>query len=973
MAFAPNSSGPAVGGGNPFAGTPSNVAWLPPLGSTGQTAKFLVDWEGAYLIRLVVDAGLPTEDVMYLRLRRLTQFGDIKLVAAGERRDQNGVIPADASAEGWANDQNQNLQRLTALIRRLATGERRVYVDVNKGRDNAAVPNTPTNLVNLPGADATELSKTGINIKAEGFGDFSAISDGIAYAMDAASRGEPPVSEQNPYLVIVRSGLYVENLVFQPNVHVISERGLGVASGGGLRSLDVLVRTTKTPNSRHEYAAPPGAGILVLKGLNLENLGATSEPVFYCDGAVALIQFAAQQQGTGLTQGPALHQTGGKSLWSDVQFGSEAMADLDRYVVILDGPLEVMGRNVDVEGAAGFLVNPSLSSHSILVLGNVTMDTKLGRAVRGYPSFMNFRDSDIRFTGGASTVPLISIDNMGGGAGAASHDVAFGMINSSFVSGDLSFDKTGTSGSTGMALSHIITNGDILFPTGALDHFEAGTLARSLGYEDQWVRPETGVKTVPALNALGTDNVQDTLDWLVNLTLPRAGAPFRGLTETYNGIASLNPLVYGGGLGRNMLADSGAMQVTGASSPMYLEDDGRLRGGGQFEGIVDVGPLKSDGLGSEINLNPNQITGAGPIIRLGRDSWTDALVTAVAAPALPAGLVLAGFQAPVGAITKERPFNLILRALNLFESETGEAGRVVLEGASARAADWVTPAVSQGGDAFVQGGDVLSMVPGSAARAGNVWLVPGSCLLSSSEDGMVRIASAEAKFYPILTAANVYAVADPTAGVFYMATVNGVESFAVGAADTLGDVVDLINSTARSFFARDLGGNLSFGGGNSGVNADFFYIGDNQGGALNTKLGELMVSGGAAYTPGVMPDSVGMFCVADDALAIDGSLIKGYHFTDANYVVNPEVEIVGVDTTGGGVDITLPDDPPAGRCLTIKDEGGSALANLITLLPVHPALIEQVWPAGPPAPTLQFVADWDVVNIYYNGTNWYVR
>ena len=101
--------------------TDSSAALLPPEGATSSVAKFNVDYEGAYLIRLVADAGLPTEDTKYLRLRFVTRFGNIKLVAAGERRDENGVIPMDATPEGWTNDQNQNLQLLLAQVRRQAT------------------------------------------------------------------------------------------------------------------------------------------------------------------------------------------------------------------------------------------------------------------------------------------------------------------------------------------------------------------------------------------------------------------------------------------------------------------------------------------------------------------------------------------------------------------------------------------------------------------------------------------------------------------------------------------------------------------------------------------------------------------------------------------------------------------------------------------------------------------------------------
>jgi hypothetical protein len=83
-------------------------------GSSGAVSpgSFTVDHEGAYLIRLVVDAGLPTEDTQYVRLRALTSSLGLTLVSAGERRDGTGTIPVDVDIEGWANEQNFNLLAL---------------------------------------------------------------------------------------------------------------------------------------------------------------------------------------------------------------------------------------------------------------------------------------------------------------------------------------------------------------------------------------------------------------------------------------------------------------------------------------------------------------------------------------------------------------------------------------------------------------------------------------------------------------------------------------------------------------------------------------------------------------------------------------------------------------------------------------------------------------------------------------------
>lgn len=87
--------------------------------------SFTVDLVGPYLVRLITNAGLASESTQYVRLRALTDPLGLKLVAAGERRDETGVIPVDVDPEGWANEQNYNLQRLEAALsyRTLTSGE----------------------------------------------------------------------------------------------------------------------------------------------------------------------------------------------------------------------------------------------------------------------------------------------------------------------------------------------------------------------------------------------------------------------------------------------------------------------------------------------------------------------------------------------------------------------------------------------------------------------------------------------------------------------------------------------------------------------------------------------------------------------------------------------------------------------------------------------------------------------------------
>lgn len=75
---------------------------------------FTVDVEGSYLIRLEFTDGTGTTE-QFVRLRALTSFGQLKLVAAGETPGATN-IPVDITNVGWADDQNYNLNRLLSLI-----------------------------------------------------------------------------------------------------------------------------------------------------------------------------------------------------------------------------------------------------------------------------------------------------------------------------------------------------------------------------------------------------------------------------------------------------------------------------------------------------------------------------------------------------------------------------------------------------------------------------------------------------------------------------------------------------------------------------------------------------------------------------------------------------------------------------------------------------------------------------------------
>ena len=86
---------------------------------------------------------------------------------------------------------------------------------------------------------------------------------------------------------------------------------------------------------------------------------------------------------------------------------------------------------------------------------------------------------------------------------------------------------------------------------------------------------------------------------------------------------------------------------------------------------------------------------------------------------------------------------------------------------------------------------------------------------------------------------------------------------------------------------------------------------------------------------------------------------------DSPYAVDMAVaNIIGVDTNTAVVSVTLPDPTlvPVGEPLTIKDEGGNATTNVITLV----GTVD-----GATDPTIS--TDYDVVTIYSNGIAWFEK
>lgn len=995
LAFTPDSAGPTAASGDNFTGTPSNASLLPPYGSTSRTAAFNVDWDGAYLIRLVIDAGLPTEDTIFLRLRVLTRFADIKLIAAGERRDANGVVPVDASPEGWADDQNQNLNRLISLIRRLSTSGRTLYVDANRGRDNSATPNDHTNILRMPGPDSSARDETGIRLEAEGFADFSSINDAISYAMTATTRGEPAPSLANPYYIRIKPGYYEEDLNLQPHIHLIGESPNAGVVVSGTSSSFVRVRTANLGGVTHHFNGSSVADLCFLFNLLLENTDSTTQAVVeHTGGLLVFWNCIVHQRGNGVNQGAAIRSVAasfiGLTALYDSVVESDASADNNRYAIIFD----MVGSSLNLENTrvlaqrSGIQVNPSLVANmECNISRNSTIDVTNGYAIRSAASVLGISRSSVRAD---NPNRCIVLDGFGNPAGSMAGSMTVGLLYTQIDR--LIFDTAIPSGATSLRLAGAeFVSPDanwVQFPNGEPDTFDTDLHDRSVFYDSDYEDPDSpGAPVVPVNSQLGVNNVQDALDLLVRICLPLGNSPFYSLDSAYDGLTSVNPLVYGHGLGRVIDADQGAVQITGATPPLFLETDGKLRGGLQMEGTLDLGPLVSDGTGSEVNVSANPFT-AGPMISLGRSIWPDDFSTT--RRGFPAGLIIGGNpQAADSPVDGTIPYNAFLRTRNNWTSPTDQLGAAVLDGGTA-IEDPTTPANTAGGGwAFVQGGSVYSAA--TAEDPGYVVLAPGAKTGGGAGEAKVRIIKPDSATRCALVAQNAFVGGQ--AGNFWVATPNGLEMFTVAAGDNLAAVINTINTTSRAVTASNLAGRLRLQGTPFGPNGDVLYVGDDQSGALNTALGELRVSVGATFTPGGFPDYVDVYCDVDGRLRVEGDIhadgditaggsccgggggaggtIYTYHqyIPGAPYVVAANIRIVGVVTVAGAPVVTLPVAPPDGRVITIKDESGNAAANPIF---VDPGLT--TIDALGPGPVPLVAVNWASVTIYYSAaaTAWFI-
>ena len=178
MVAAINDGANSFSGVNLAATDASPSVIISPTVATNPTGETLnITYSGAASDVTITD--LVSEQ--YVRLRALTAFGGLKLVAAGERYDTLRV-PVDATASGWADEQNFNLTTLLSLVKTASASGNIFYVDPVEG-------------------------------------DYQTIQA----AMDAAQAAGPTITSQ--WVILVRPSIYEEDLTFYPYVNVFGWPG----------------------------------------------------------------------------------------------------------------------------------------------------------------------------------------------------------------------------------------------------------------------------------------------------------------------------------------------------------------------------------------------------------------------------------------------------------------------------------------------------------------------------------------------------------------------------------------------------------------------------------------------------------------------------------------------------------------------------------------------------------------------------
>jgi len=397
--------------------------------------------------------------MQFVRLRFLTRFGRLTLIAAGEQSSSTVPVPVDQSLDGWADEQNINLLTLKGYIASVSTSGRVYYVDQNQSSTDTV----------------------------EGYGDF----DSIQAAIDAAALQSPTSTE--PWVVLIRPGTYVEDLSFVGNVHVMGWPGDG--SGSDLNQA-VSVRSV---SSNHNAILNSGES-LFLSNLSFDSSLATVTPLLMQSGLGVLGIYRCSLNVTGAlsNQGPALHVSGGSAQAQGSRFLVNASAGATQPSVSLTG----LGSTLTVQDCD--LTGPSGLSLAQDTLGSLR-DVRITGAGVGVSYAVQTEASNLEVDYCTLRAPLAAYPlQVHPSAGVLNGDVSL-SVRWTFVQGGLLYDITGVTGTTTLNLGSCEYT-SLLFPGGVPSTMVSQVKAATLFYDN-------------SSSGLVAANVQDALDEIKGLAV----------------------------------------------------------------------------------------------------------------------------------------------------------------------------------------------------------------------------------------------------------------------------------------------------------------------------------------------------------------------------------------------------------------------------------------------------------------------
>lgn len=388
-----------------------SILFAPHFSAVGLTStntavtQFAVDKEGSYLIRLMVDAGLPTESSQYLRFRALTEFAGLQLVAAGERRDEEAIIPTDIGIYGWAYEQNGNLRKILEILKPIAMSGRVVHVDSNLGT--------------------------------QGYGDFATIQEAIDFSvLDGAS-------ESQPYVVLINEGVYEETLTLQPFVHLVGTQHKSTQDVPDLTAKPKLSpRVVVRSEVSHDATLTVNSELTVLVGLHFLCEVTTANPMFAKTGEGVLQANACTFESTAVTvgQGALIDLQEGRFVGLDCRFRMDETGDIGNFAFLQSGEDTTSLLDSCVFTAPSCLaINPN--QHNVGGVINVLRDcivssAQYGLATNGTSTVIN---SSLR-----NGVENISVNWLGSSYGVSNSGNSEQTILFSEIEGDIYWNKDNT-------------------------------------------------------------------------------------------------------------------------------------------------------------------------------------------------------------------------------------------------------------------------------------------------------------------------------------------------------------------------------------------------------------------------------------------------------------------------------------------------------------------------------------------------